>query len=281
MTSEEGAPAPTGVALEREVERLRAELDGERRRLRDELAFARRVQLNLMPVTPPTFPGWEIATAYRAAREIGGDFFDLYELPGRASMLGFVVADVTGKGVTAALMMAFSRAVLRSAAYNGAGPADALRRTNRVLVHEARTGLFLTAYVGWLDTTSGVLRWASAGHEAPLIIRGSTGRVSRLRAAGELLGLFDPLTLRDRSTVLRPGDVLVAHSDGVPDTRDPDGRFFGDRRYLDLARRSASAGAQALVASVVDGAERFRGAAAAADDLTILAISRAAAGGTA
>jgi phosphoserine phosphatase RsbU/P len=266
---------------ELELERLRAELDADRRRLRDELAFARRVQLNLMPVTPPTVPGWEVATAYRPARQIGGDFFDIYPLPGQRSVFGFVVADVTGKGVTAALMMAFSRAVLRSAAYNGRGPADALRRTNRVLVQEARTGLFLTAFVGWLNTATGRLRWASAGHEAPVIVRNGSRRLSRLTAAGELLGLLDPLSVRDRSTLLAPGDALVAHTDGVTDARDHRGEFFGEPRYLDLVRGHAGAGAAGIVRAVESAVDEFQRDTPPADDLTILAISRAEGGGSA
>jgi serine phosphatase RsbU (regulator of sigma subunit) len=262
-------------ALEHELERLRGELDAERRRLQDELAFARRVQLNLMPVAPPVVKGWEIATAYRPARQVGGDFYDLYALPGRQSLIGFVVADVTGKGVTAALMMAFSRAVLRSAAYNGSGPADALRRTNRVLVREARTGLFLTAFVGWLDTATGVLRWASAGHEPPIVVRRASRRMSRLRAAGSLLGLFDPLPLRDRSIVLAPGDALIAHTDGVTDSRDEQGAFFGESRYMDLVRRHAASGSASLVGAVESAVDAFQGDAPQADDVTLLAISRA------
>jgi sigma-B regulation protein RsbU (phosphoserine phosphatase) len=264
--------------LESEVGRLAADLDAERRRLRDELAFAHRVQLNLMPAFLPRIEGWEIATVYRPAREVGGDFFDVYRLPQRPSTVGFVVADVTGKGVTAALMMAFTRAVLRAAAYNARGPADALRRTNRVLVREARTGLFVTVLIGFLDTLSGSLRWASAGHEPPFVIRSEGRRVSRLRAAGEMLGAFDRLSVVDRTTTIRALDVLVAYTDGVTDARRTDGEFFGERRLEALLRgnRGASAGtvARAIDKAVLD----FTGDAAAMDDVTLLAICRAGSG---
>ena len=228
-----------------------------------------------MPVTPPAIDGWEIATAYRPAREVGGDFYDLYLLPDRPSVVGFVVADVTGKGVTAALMMAFSRAVLRSAAYNGSGPADALERTNRVLVREARTGLFLTAFVGWLDTTTGELKWASAGHEAPVVVRAGSDKLSRLTAAGGMLGLFDPLSVRDRTTLLGPGDTLVAHTDGVTDARDDRGEFFGESRYLEIVRRQLRDGSVGLVHAVEAAVDRFQGDTPAADDLTVVSVTRA------
>jgi sigma-B regulation protein RsbU (phosphoserine phosphatase) len=247
------------------------------------------VQLNLMPLTPPVIDGWEIAIAYRPARQVGGDFYDLYELPGRPSLIGFVVADVTGKGVTAALMMAFSRAVLRSGAYNGTGPADALRRTNRVLVREARTGLFVTAFVGWLNTRTGILRWASAGHEAPVLIRRGSrqgsrqaarqvARISRLGSAGGMLGLFDPLPLRDRTTQLGPGDTFVAHTDGVTDARNERGEFLGEPRYLEIVRAHGADGATSLTRSIEAAVDHFQGTAPSADDLTIVAVSRAEAG---
>src|SRR5689334_3739374 len=92
---------------DREIEALRAAVDAEHKRLEQEMTFARRIQLNLMPATPPQLPGYGIATAYRAARAVGGDFYDVYELPNRPATMGLVVADVTGKGITAALMMAF------------------------------------------------------------------------------------------------------------------------------------------------------------------------------
>jgi sigma-B regulation protein RsbU (phosphoserine phosphatase) len=270
------------AALEHELERLRAELDAERRRTRDELAFARRVQLNLMPVAPPDVEGWDIAAAYHPAREVGGDFFDLYSLPSHPSTLGFVVADVTGKGVTAALMMAFTRAVLRSAAYNGSGPADALQRTNRVLVREARTGLFLTAFAGWLDTRTGRLHWASAGHEAPILVRseraGEAGRgrkVSRLDAAGELLGMFDDLHVTDRTTDLRPGDVLLVPTDGAAEARDQRGEFFGDEEVASIVAANARHGAGPMVRAIESALDRFRGEAPPADDVTLLGIGRA------
>src|SRR4029077_8516322 len=175
---------------DREIADLRATLEGERRRLERELDFARRIQLNLMPAAPPQPPGWEIATAYRAARVVGGDFYDAFDLPGRdgtGPLVGLVIADVTGKGLTAALMMAFTRAVHRAAAYNGTGPSDALERTNRVLVRDARTGLFVTAIGATLDPAYGRFRYASAGHEPPLLLRAGASGVEELPAGGMLL----------------------------------------------------------------------------------------------
>ena len=259
---------------DREIERLRATLASERLRSERDLAFARRIQLNLMPADAPAPEGWEIAFAYRAARMVGGDFYDVYDLPAAGHRLGLVVADVTGKGLPAALMMAFSRAVLRAAAYNGSGPSDALRRTNRVLVRDARTGLFLTALIAVLDPADGRLRYASAGHEFPLIRRRGSRRVRELPSQGAMLGLLEHLAVRDRTVALQPGDLFVAYTDGVTDAAAPDGSRFGLERLLELVREASEATAGEVVAAVMAALEQFAGDADPADDITVLAIRR-------
>ena len=239
-----------------------------------ELAFARRIQLSLMPGSSPALAGVEVATAYRAAREVGGDFYDTYELPARPGMLGIAVADVTGKGVTAALMMAFSRAVLRSAAYNGSGPADALRRTNRVLANEVRTGLFLTALVLELDGSSGALRFASAGHEPPLLLRAGVPEPVELPAGGAMLGLFDELEPEERTLDLAPGDLVLAYTDGVTDALDSSGDRFGDVRLRELLGRGGELSARDVVDRILAGVHAFAGSEPPADDITLVAIRR-------
>jgi phosphoserine phosphatase RsbU/P len=261
-----------------EIAELRATLAQERRRLERELDFARRIQLNLMPATPPQPEGWEIATRYRAARLVGGDFYDAFELPGPAGagvQVGLVIADVTGKGLTAALMMAFTRAVHRAAAYNGTGPADALDRTNRVLVRDARTGLFVSAIGAVLDPVRGRLTYASAGHEPPLLARGSGAGVEELPAGGRLLGLMEPAASAEQQVDLAPGDLVVLYTDGTTDAVDPAGSRFGADRLRMAVEDARGASAQDAVASLLASVDRFAGTAEPADDLTLVAIRRA------
>lgn len=276
MTAQQPRPGQPAAADPRDAEigRLRSLLAGDRLRQERELAFARRIQLNLMPTDLPVPRGWEIATGYRAARMVGGDFYDVYTLPSARAMLGLVVADVTGKGLPAALMMAFSRAVMRSAAYNGRGPADALRRTNGVLVRDARTGLFLTALVARLDPKAGSLRYANAGHEHPLLRRRASGRVRELRAPGAMLGLFDQPSVADRAVTLAPGDLFFVYTDGVTDATASDGRRFGLERLVDVILEAGEVSASAVVANVVAAVNSFVGDAEPADDMTLLAVRR-------
>jgi sigma-B regulation protein RsbU (phosphoserine phosphatase) len=259
---------------DREIAELRATLAFERRRLERELDFARRIQLNLMPGRPPQPVGWEIATAYRAARVVGGDFYDAFELPGPGGRIGLIIADVTGKGLTAALMMAFTRAVHRAAAYNGSGPADWLERTNRVLVRDARTGLFVTAIAAEVDPSRAVLTYASAGHEPALMARASSGSVEELPPGGMLLGLAEPAPTADREVPFEHGDVAVLYTDGVTDAVDADGSRFGAGRLSEAVARARGLAAAEAVAEILGAVDRFGGNAEPADDLTLVAIRR-------
>jgi len=260
---------------DREIAELQATLAFERRRLERELDFARRIQLNLMPASAPQPAGWEIATAYRAARVVGGDFYDVFELPGPGGRIGLIIADVTGKGLTAALMMAFTRAVHRAAAYNGNGPADWLERTNRVLVRDARTGLFVTAIAAEVDPSRGVLTYASAGHEPALLARaGDTRAVEELPAGGMLLGLAEPAPTADREVALEPGDLMVLYTDGITDAIDIAGGRFGADRLLEAVVIARGGGAADAVAEILAAVDRFVGNAEPADDLTLVAVRR-------
>jgi len=260
--------------LEAEVSRLEAAVARLDDRLEHELAIARGIQVSLMPRALPQPAGWRLVSAYRAAREVGGDFFDAYELPARPGHLGFVVADVTGKGVTAALVMAFTRAVLRSAAYNGTGPGDALTRTNRVLVTDVRTGLFVTAFAGELEVATGRLRYASAGHEPPLLAR-AAGSVEELDLPpATLIGAFAEFEASEQEIVLGYGDLLMAWTDGVTDATDAARTRFGDGRFRAALGEVAAGGPDAAVAGVLRAIDEFSAGQPAADDITLLAIGR-------
>ena len=243
-------------------------------RLEAELALSRRIQRSLIPLTPPDLRGYEIATYYEAAREVGGDFFDVFPLRDRAGRAGIVIADVTGKGIAAALLMAFARPLIRAAIDHARDPILALDRTNAILVDERRSSLFITALIGMLDLRTSVLRWANAGHEPPLLVPGDGRPVRWLTGGGPLLGAFATLGLVPCEVHLALGDIVLFYTDGVTDTRGPSGERFGDERLLAVVDEARGAMARHLVDAIVDAIATFQGDEPAADDVTIVALRR-------
>lgn len=249
-------------------ERTRSGLDAD-------LAQARVQQRRLVSLLAPDVPGYDLASHYEAAREIGGDFFELFRLPHRRGHpLGIVIADVTGKGIAAALLMAFARPVMHTALGAATGPADALVRTNRVLVEEHRSALFITALCATLDLSTGRVRMANAGHEPPLLIPGDDKPIQQLPGAGALLGMFSSLDLVETVLDLRPGDVLVLYTDGVTDAVGPSGDRFGEPRLLAIIEAARGGSAHDVVASIRDAVAAFRQTVEPADDVTVVAIGR-------
>jgi sigma-B regulation protein RsbU (phosphoserine phosphatase) len=243
-------------------------------RLEAELALSRRIQRSLIPLTPPDLRGFEVATHYEAAREIGGDFFDVFPLRERAGRAGIVIADVTGKGIAAALLMAFARPLMRSAIDQVRDPVAALERTNSILVQERRSALFITALAAVLDLRTHVLRVANAGHEPPLLIP-ADGRPARwMTASGPLLGAFASLDLVPCEVSLAPGDLVLLYTDGVTDARAASGERFGDDRMLEVVEAARGGSAQDLLDAIVVATRAFQGDMPAADDVTIVAIRR-------
>ncbi|HET7727182.1 MAG TPA: SpoIIE family protein phosphatase [Candidatus Limnocylindrales bacterium] len=259
------------VALERS--RLQAH-DAERRRLEQEVSLGRRIQRSLLPQRPPDIAGWSFATHYEAATQVGGDFYDFFRLRDRPTSFGLVIADVTGKGIGAALLMAFARPLFRAIADQYPGPAAALTQANRVLVLERPTPLFITAFMGIVDSATGLLRYASAGHEPPLVVPAGRGRVRRLPGSGPLLGAFPVVSLAEHVVQLHPGDLLLLHTDGAIDARDPLRRRFGDVRLARAAGSARGRDAAELVASVAGAVARFAAGEPAADDLALVAVRR-------
>jgi serine phosphatase RsbU (regulator of sigma subunit) len=239
-----------------------------------ELALSRLQQRSLVSLEPPEVPGYDLASYYEPAREIGGDFFELFRLRRRGQPLGIVIADVTGKGIAAALLMAFARPVVHAALQAASGPADALRRTNRILVEELHTPLFITAVAGRLDIRTGRLRLAIAGHEPPLLVPAGGGPIVPVGDGGPMLGMSSPLALVETEVELGPGDRLLLYTDGLTDAITPDGERFGKARVtatIEGARGGSTADLVAALSSAVDG---FCRGAQQVDDVTLVAVGR-------
>lgn len=242
--------------------------------LEADLALGRLQQRTIVSLLAPDVDGYDLASHYEPAREIGGDFFELFRLRRRGHPLGIVIADVAGKGIAAALLMAFARPVIHTALTAASGPAEALERTNHILVDELRTALFITALVGRLDVRTGKLRLANAGHEFPLLVPGDGGPIRAIVGCGPLMGAFATLAVNEIDVDLMPGDQLVLYTDGITDSRAPSGERFGRPRLIDTLERNRGLSAHELVAAVRDDVAAFRRSMDPVDDITIVAIGR-------
>jgi sigma-B regulation protein RsbU (phosphoserine phosphatase) len=268
--------APEGVVelLARAIE-LTLDTERSRRmaRIEQELAIGRRIQVSLMPRTFPALPGWEFGSAYEAAREVGGDFYDAFRLRYRPQEFGLAMADVTGKGVAPALLMADTRALIHAAADHTDDPATCLSAVNRILVEERRTALFVTAFHAVVDGPSGETRYASAGHDPQFVLR-SDGSLTVLDATGILLGISADFDIETKAVTLEPGDALVLYTDGVTEARDTKGGFYGEERFLRLLTTCGDRTAPEIVATILDDVRAFRDEAEPFDDIALLVVRR-------
>lgn len=242
--------------------------------LDEELAHGRRLQRSFVSMIPPDVTGYAIATHYEAAREVGGDFFDLFRLRRRGRPLSLVIADVTGKGIAAALLMAFSRPLLHAAIDQTSDPTDALERTNQILVGERRTTLFITALCARLDLATGRIRMANAGHEPPLFIPADGSPPALLLGSGPLMGAFPTLHLPAIEATMAPGDTILFYTDGVTDARAADGTRFDETGLLAAVERARGGTPHDLVTEITTAVDRFVGGAEPADDITMVALGR-------
>jgi serine phosphatase RsbU (regulator of sigma subunit) len=243
--------------------------------LERELRHAQRIQRTLVLLHGVEAEGWEIANDYRPARQIGGDFFDVFPLAGRPREFGVVIADVSGKGVAAALMMAFLRPVIRSAMDHTGDPVIALERTNRILVDERRTGMFVTVLCGVLHLDTGVFAFANAGHEMPLVASPDGHEPRWVEGGGPLIGMFGELGLMLERVEIRPGERLVLFTDGITDAAAPSGERFGQERLLrSIAESCRTGSAVDTCRAVIQGVLGFQAEALPADDLALLVLRR-------
>ncbi len=249
----------------------------ERKRLEEELKVARQIQSSLLPEAPPAIPGWDFAAVYRSARLVGGDFYDFFPVAGDAQRLGMVIADVSDKGVPAAMFMAASRTIIRTIAVTVNGPAQALMRANNLIAQDSQTtGQFVTVFYGTLEPHSGRLVYANAGHNRPLWWVAATEQMHELAAKGIALGVMEEIELEECATDVRLGDVLVFYTDGVTEAMNVDGEEFGEARLHQTLATHIEGSAQEILEAVVAAVDDFVGGAPPSDDLTMFVVNRVA-----
>lgn len=258
------------------AERLRRFMDEEvqRQRLEQELRIGRQIQRSLLPRQLPERSGWEFAAFYQSARQIGGDLYDVILVADNPDILHLVIADVTGKGVPAALFMAFSRTILRTESRTNPSPSAVLHQANHAVVQDMGSRLFLSAFFATLDTRQGRLCYANAGHDWPLWFRAATGQVEPLAVSGLLLGVLPHVTPPEAEIDLAVGDVLVLYTDGVTEARDKRGEMFGEDRLAAAIKAIAHCSAQEIVDRIAAAVAHITGDTPPNDDLTLMVIKR-------
>jgi sigma-B regulation protein RsbU (phosphoserine phosphatase) len=259
-------------SLREKITQLEAAQEGlaQKERMERELELAREVQQAVLPRTFPAVRGYTFAAQYRPARQVGGDFYDVIHLgPGR---FGLVVADVSDKGMPAAVYMALTRSLMVAEARREASPCAVLHNVNKLLLELGQARMFVTVFYGVVEAARHRLTYTRAGHNRPLLVRG--GQVQDLPGEGMLLGYLDSeqLTLGEDSLELEPGDRLVLFTDGLIDARSPQGQRLKQIGLAELLKASADLPVDGWVQAVFQALARYQGGAEQYDDMTLLAV---------
>ncbi len=270
------------AAIAVENDRLLREA-AEQERMKQELEVAQRIQASFLPDCCPNVPGWELATVWRSARQVGGDFYDFIPLPPHVAgpraeegRMGLVVADVADKGVPAALFMALSRTLVRTMAIGGRSPAAAIALANDLILADARSDLFVTLFYTVIQPDSGEVAYVNAGHVPPLVVREADGRLEELRVPGIALGILSDVRFEEHSAYLEPGDTLVLFTDGITDASDVGKQMFGLDRLRQVVSSHRHESASGMARAIDDAVLRFVGDAAQFDDFTLVVAKRKA-----
>lgn len=246
-----------------------------RRSLEREIAMARGIQESFLPSTLPDPPGWEVGAIWKAAREVGGDFYDFIPLPAGPDgpRWGIAIADVADKGVPAALFMALCRTLLRSVAIHRTDPGKALARLNELILSDTKTDLFVSVLYAIWEPQTGHLSYANAGHNPPLLFKPEVPAVV-LKEHGMVLGVSEQVAFNTKTLTIPPGGLLLLYTDGVTEAMDPDGQFFGVPRLEALVLGLEDWNGQHVASQIGSRIPAFTGEPDLSDDLTAVVLHR-------
>ena len=246
----------------------------ERERIGTELELARKIQAHMLPNIFPPFPErkeFDIYAGMIPAKEVGGDFYDFFLIDD--DHLGLVIADVSGKGVPAALFMMVSKILINNFAMHGASPAKVLEQTNAVICRNNEEDMFVTVWLGVLDISSGKITAANAGHEYPVIKKAGGDFELFKDKHGFVVGGMDGIRYKEYELQLEKGDMLFLYTDGVPEATNAENELFGTDRLLAALNKSDAADMKTLLENVKNDVDEFVGIAEQFDDLTMLGIT--------
>jgi len=253
----------------------------EKGRMERELQMALSVQTGLLPDQVPQLPGWEFATRWKPAKEVSGDFYDFICLDSAAHTLfqndaltGMLIADVTDKGMPAALFMAFTRSILRASLHQVSSPAEGITHANFHTCRESRQGLFVTLFYAQLSPANGDITYVNAGHNPPLVYRAARNTLEQLKPTGIPVGIDEDFKYLQAGITLASGDFLVGYTDGVTEAVNQANDEFGLERLEKVVLAHKHASADDLAAAIENAVIEFSPKGKQFDDITILAVKR-------
>ena len=257
------------AALRENIENLRR-TTAEKERYTKELEIARSIQTSFLPEKMPEITGYDISAVMIPAMEVGGDFYDV--IPAADGKWAFVIADVSGKGVSAALFMAMSRTLLRAGLENTTDLPRAISTANRIISRNAPSSMFVTVFTALLDLPGQTLTCINAGHNPPLLVRGENGEVRFLREGGMAMGVQPDITCVPEKVQLSSGDLVIMYTDGVTEAFDAGFAAFGEERLASVARECRNLPAALIREKILAGIRAFTGPVPQSDDITLLVI---------
>ena len=244
----------------------------EKGRMERELQVAYKVQASLLPANLPQFPGWEFAARWQPAREVAGDYYDFIKGPGEG--LGLIIADVTDKGMPAALFMAFTRSIVRASLDRAQKPEEALGRANQLICSESSYGFFVTLVYALIRPNSNEVIYVNAGHNPPLIYKSRKSQLEKLARTGIPLGIEPDSIFEQANVSLNQEDFILFYTDGLVDAVDAKGDRFGMERLQQVLLDNGSSPAVEIIAAIEDSLAAFVGETIQYDDITLLVAKR-------
>jgi len=255
------------------IQKARLESDRlQRQALESELGVARDIQRKFLPEKVPTLPGWQISATYRAASQVGGDFYDF--IPLSEGRWGFAIGDVSGKGVPAALVMVLARTMMNAIARETSSPKETLFEVNDMILRYGSLDRFLSVFYAVLDPRTGHLRYGRAGHNPPFHLQREGGELTQLNAPGIVVGVTDTPHLEEGELIMAPGDRLVLYTDGVTEAMDAEHRDYGEARLAAVLQAHGARSARDIDAAIRADIARFLDGAPQSDDLTMVVLAR-------
>ncbi len=238
-----------------------------------EIDVAHRIQQKLIPKYPPKIEGVDIFAVNLPAKTVSGDYYDFLKHDAEGKKIGLVIADVSGKGIPAAMIMSMTRAILKTQVVDNFSPASVLERSNSFIISDMENNRYVTMFYGMLDIETLEFTYSKAGHNPPFWMHGDTLEIEELDARGFFVGMFETVSYEEKKISLKPDDKLILFTDGIVEAMNEKDEEYGQERFIDIIKKYHYFDAKSLVDKILMDVEVFAGSAPQSDDLTLMIVS--------